>query len=244
MAINIQMKQDVSFLFSGLNNNKNTNVLSSDFLTQYASIKNGSYGKLLKAYYNETGNDSVKGLVNDTKNNTQKNMVSAEEAEALTKVQSTTDKLKDSADALLADGKDSVFNKEEEDAVYNAVNNFIKDYNSVISAAKEVGDDSVAKKATSLIEATTSNAKLLNQIGITVNEDNTLSIDKETFQKADESKVKNLFNSTGSYGYGVSVKSSMMNYAADRAASKANTYTVNGTYNNTYNTGNIFDSLF
>lgn len=242
MAITIQAKQDVSYLFSSLSNSNNnsSSILSGDLLTQYASIKNGSYGKLLKAYYSESASDSVKSLVN----NTQNNVVSSEETEALTKVQSTTDNLKESADALLANGKDSVFDKEEADAVYDAVNQFVKDYNSVISAAKEVSNENVANKAANMVEATQSNVKLLNQIGITVNEDNTLSIDKEAFQKADVSKVKNLFNSTGSYGYGVSVQASMINYAADRAASKANTYTVNGTYNNTYNTGNIFDSLF
>lgn len=245
MAITIQARQDVSYLFSGLNNNNNSSsIFGGDFLTQYASIKNGSYGKLLKAYYNETGNNSVNSTGKDTLKDTQKDVVSSKEKEALTQMQSTTDKLKESADALLDSSKKSVFNQEAPDAVYNAVNQFVKDYNSVVKAAKEVENQNVANKAANMIESTKSNAKLLNQVGITINEDNTLSIDKETFQKADVSKVKNLFNSTGSYGYGVSAKASLTNYAADRAASKANTYTVSGTYNNTYNTGNIFDSLF
>lgn len=257
MAINIQAKPDVSYLFSSLGTNT-SNAASSNFLLQYASIKNGSYGKLLKAYYSETASDSVKSLVNNTKKT---NTVTAEDAKALAEVQSATDDLKESADALLESGKDSVFNMKEittkdengvetttkgydTEAIYNAVNNFVKDYNSVIDAANAVEDEGIIKKATNMVESTISNAKLLNQIGITINEDSTLSIDKETFQKADVSKVKNLFNSTGSYGYGMSVKASMINFAADRAASKASTYTVNGTYNNTYNTGNIFDTLF
>lgn len=246
MAITIQAKPDVSYLFSSLNNNNNStsSIFGGDFLTQYASIKNGSYGKLLKAYYSEAANDSVSSTQKDTQKDTAKDVAASKEKEALAQVQSTTDKLKESADALLADGKDSVFAKEEADAVYNAVNQFVKDYNSVVEAAKEVGTQNVANKAANMIDATESNAKLLGQIGITINEDNTLSLDKETFQKADVSKVKNLFNSTGSYGYGMSAKASMINYAADRAASKADTYTANGTYNNTYNTGNIFDTLF
>ncbi len=239
MAMTIQSRQDVSYLFSSLGTNT-SNAASSNFLLQYASIKNGSYAKLLKAYYNETGNDSVKSLVNGT----QKNSVTAEDTKALTKVQSATDDLKESADALLDSSKKSVFNQEDADAVYNAVNNFVKDYNAVIDAVNAVEDDGIVKKATNMVESTIANVKLLNQIGITINDDSTLSIDKETFQKADVYKVKNLFNSTGSYGYGMSVKSSMINFAAERAASKANTYTVNGTYNNTYNTGNIFDSIF
>lgn len=239
MALNIQTRQDVSYLFSSLGTNT-ANAASSNFLMQYASIKNGSYGKLLKAYYNETGNDSVKSLVNATQKKTEE----AEDTKALAEVQSATDKLKESADALLDNGKNSVFKKEDTDAVYNAVNNFVKDYNSVISAANDVENKGIVDKATNMIQSSISNGKMLNQIGITINENGTLSLDKETFQKADVSKVKNLFNSTGSYGYGMSAKASMINFAADRAAAKANTYTVKGNYNNAYNTGNIFDSIF
>ena len=56
--------------------------------------------------------------------------------------------------------------------------------------------------------------------------------------------VKSLFNSTGSYGYSVSAQASMIDYAAERESSKANTYTVSGTYSNAYSTGSILDSMF
>ena len=40
------MKQNYSFLFQSMSGNSNLN-----FLSDYMSIKNGSYGKLMKAYY-------------------------------------------------------------------------------------------------------------------------------------------------------------------------------------------------
>lgn len=257
MTINIQPRQDVSYLFSSIGANT-AGTVGGNLLLQYSSIKNGSYGKLLKAYYSETSSDEVKSLVHNT---IQKDTVTSEDAKALAKVQSATDELKESADVLLESGKNSVFNLKEittkdengvetaakgydTEAIYNAVNNFVKDYNSVIDAAKAVEEEGIIKKAANMVESTNSNAKLLNQIGITINKDSTLSIDKETFQKADVAKVKNLFNSTGSYGYGMSAKTSMISFSAERAAAKASMYTVNGTYNNTYNTGNIFDTLF
>lgn len=257
---NIQMRQDVSYLFSSLGTNA-SNAANSNFLSQYASIKNGSYAKLLKAYYSETGNGTGNSSVKNPTSSKNPSALTSEDAKALTEVQKATDSLKESADALLDSGKKSVFNMKDittkdangvetttkgydTEAIYNAVNNFVKDYNAVIDAVNKVDTDSVVNKTANMVNSVLTNVKLLNKVGITINEDSTLSIDKETFQKADVSRVKNLFNSTGSFGYGMSAKASMINYAADRAASKANTYTVSGTYNNTYNTGNIFDSIF
>ena len=50
MSINIQAKTNYSFLFSGLSSTA-SNAASSNWLADYASIKNGSYAKLMKAYY-------------------------------------------------------------------------------------------------------------------------------------------------------------------------------------------------
>ena len=48
MSINIQAKPDMSFLLSSLGSGA-AGVAVSNFLSDYASIKNGSYGKLMKA---------------------------------------------------------------------------------------------------------------------------------------------------------------------------------------------------
>ncbi len=54
MSINVNAKNDYSFLFSGMSGSSGANL---NFLSDYASIKNGSYGKLLKSYYG-AGKDS------------------------------------------------------------------------------------------------------------------------------------------------------------------------------------------
>ncbi len=57
MSINIPQRNNYSTLFSSLptyRNNVNANVNSlSSLLSDYSSIKGGSYGKLMKAYYSE-----------------------------------------------------------------------------------------------------------------------------------------------------------------------------------------------
>lgn len=247
MGITIQTKTDYSFLFSGLNNANTTSNFGMDtsWLSDYASIKNGSYGKLLKAYYSETSNDSVSSLVEgrDKSSNSKTTSLTSDETKAYTEVQSATDALKESADALLEKGKDSVFSKET-DAIYNAVNSFVQDYNEVLAETADVDDNSIANRISNMVNTTAMNAEKLATVGITVNEDNTLAIDKDTFMKADMEQVKDLFNTTGAFGYSTSASASLINYSADYALSKANTYTLDGTYGNNYNIGNLFNSYF
>lgn len=253
MSINIQAKSDYSFLFSGLSSSA-SNALNGDFLGQYASIKNGSYGKLMKAYYSESSNDTVKSLA-------KKNGLTSEETKALAKVETSADALKESADALLVKGSDSLFQQKDittkdengvetttkgydTEGIYKAVNSFVTNYNSVINAVDSAENETVADRAAYMANATISNVKMLNQLGITINSDSTLSIDKDTFVKADMNKAKTLFNGNGSYAYRVSAQASLINYAADREANKSGTYTTSGTYTNNFSSGNLFSSYF
>lgn len=255
LNLNVHAKSDISYLFSSLGKSA-SNVASSDFLGQYASIKNGSYGKLMKAYYGKNASDSVKKLAQNT--DTRKTTTS-EETTNIAKVQTTTDALKESADALLANGSKSLFQqvdittKDENgvetttkgystDAIYNALNSFVLRYNAVVDAAGNISDKSVSGRIDSMTGATVSNYKLLNRVGITVGENGKLSINKDAFSKADMNTVKNLFHGSGSYGYQISAQSSMINFAADRLADKNNTYTVGGTYNRILSSGAIYNN--
>ncbi|MGN1148361.1 MAG: hypothetical protein ACI4TB_08055 [Lachnospiraceae bacterium] len=245
MSINIQAKNDYSFLFSGLGSSSKSGSLGNlNFLSDYASIKNGSYGKLMKAYYSKDDTSKEVSSIADKKNKTT-NSTSADTTKTLAKVQEATDSLKESADALLETGKKSVFKEDEiTEEAYKAVSQFVSDYNTTLNATDDVNSTSILNRTLSLTTATAANEKSLAAVGITINEDNSLSIDKDTFMKADAGTVKNLFNSTGSYAYRVSAQSSLINFAADNEASKAATYDFTGSYSNNYNTGNIFNSFF
>lgn len=261
MSINIQAKQDYSYLFGSLGSS-GSSMGNLNFLSDYASIKNGSYFKLMKAYYSEgSTSKQASSIVNSKKNNMSGNSVSADSNKTLAKVQSSTDKLKESADALLATGKDSLFAEKEittvdddgnkkttkgydKDAIYSAVSDFVKNYNSVLDASDDVNSTSILNRTASMVSATAANEKLLSSIGVTIGKDNSLSVDKETFMDADMTTVKSLFNGNYSYGYRVSAQASMINFAADNEAAKSGTYSGNGSYTNNYTSGNIFNSIF
>ena len=244
MAISIKPKMDYSSLFSGMNT-MGTGVSSmSTFLSDYASIKSGSYAKLMKAYYGKNSSN-VSDIV---KENNVKNNVDSDKA--IASVKSSAESLKSSADELLQKGSKSVFNTKEDgtydtDAIYDKVSQFVKDYNGIIDSTKDVSNSSIANTSKNLVSSTDINEKLLGKIGITIGSDNKLTIDEDSFKKADMSKVKSLFHGNGSYAYNVSTKSSMMTMNAERAAKKmSGFYASNAKYANNYNTGNIYSSFF
>lgn len=239
MGINLQIRNDYSYLFSGLNTSKTGSAGNLNFLSDYAAIKNGSYGKLMKAYYAETGSsDAVKKLAKAS------NSVSKDDTETLTKVKAATDDLKESADKLIAKGSKSVWAEDDMEKVYSAVNDLVKDYNSVLDTMDKTNSTSILSRAKSMVNNTAVNEKLLGKVGITINEDNSLSIDKKAFLEADKTTVKSLFSGNGSFAYRLSASASMMNYAAEKEADKAATYTITGAYGNTFSSGSVFDSLF
>lgn len=239
--MNIKMRTDYSNLFNSLSSGtRSTGTTNLNFLSDYASIKNGSYGRLLKAYYAKDNDDSDSSKTS-SKTSTS---TSKDDAKTLAAIETSTDALKESADALLEKGSKSVFNSDKEDAVYDAVAAFVEDYNSVVETAGKSDTNSILQNTLSMVNSTKANEKMLGKVGITINKDNTLSIDKEAFKKADETTVKSMFNTNGSFAYSVSASASFINFKAETEASKANTYDFNGKFNQNYTSGSIFNSYF
>ncbi len=217
---------------------------TTSILAEWASIKSGNYKRLMRAYYSQDSNTTSKTKSSSTK--------TKQEERAVTEAESSAQGLKKATDDLLATGNKSVFKKvDTKDAdgkvtqeydtnkIYNAVNKFVQNYNEVIKNTADTINSGVSSNRRSMISATDAKEKFLNDIGITINADNTLSIDKEAFQKADMSKVETMFSGNTSYGYQVSMRSSLIDYHAGR---EADTYNRYGGYN-TYKSGVNFDSL-
>lgn len=229
----------ISTLFgsSGYSNTAN----NINFLSDYASIKNGSYYKLMRAYYGE--DSKVDGLISDSST-----AISKDSAKKLTNVQDNADDLKEAADELYKTGSKSIFKqvdiKQEDgttrkdydtEAIYKKVSQFVDRYNGLLDSAEDVDSESVNRAVKNMKTSTSANGKLLGSVGISIKSDGSLKLDEAAFKAADMGKVKELFNGTGSYGYQISARASMADYAAQREAAKANTYNKYGNYSNNYN---------
>ncbi len=231
----------VSSLFSSTSSTGTSGILSD-----FYSIRNGSYKKLLRAYYSLDKGDSSSKSSTTTKKTT--TSTATDSTKTLSSIKSSTDELKASADKLLKTGTKSLFNMKDGeydvDAIYSAVKSFVEDYNDVIDATEESNTKNIATNSASMITSTMANSKMLSKIGITMETDGKLTLDKTEFMKADMNKVKSLFNGSGSYGYQISAKASMINYYASREAGKANTYTSKGSYSYNYSSGDLLNKLY
>lgn len=258
ISINVGMKQDYSYLFQSMSTGSGSGMGNLNFLSDYAAIKNGSYGKLMKAYYAETGSSAkaAKSVLGKQSIST-----SSDDTKTIANIEKAAEGVKEAADDLLSTGSDSVFRKvsvtkkDEQgfenttkeydvDKIYKAVSSFVDKYNKVIDAVENSSTQNIVNKTLSLVNMTEANEDLLAKVGITIGEEGDLSIDEKTFKAADMTTVKSLFNGSNSYAYRVSAQASLIDYAASRESSKANTYTFTGNYSNAYSTGNLMDALF
>lgn len=219
---------DYSDLFSNLGT---TSGSSSSFsLSDYASIKNGSYRKLLNAYY--------------AKQNAEKASGSSDSSQTLTRMQTGADALKKSAETLMDDSlweKKEITKKDEKtgeetktldydwEKITKAVKTFIEDYNTVVKQAGDSNATGVLRSAAWMTQKTKAYSSLLSQVGISITKDNTLELDEEALKESNGNTLKTLFSGNSSYVSQISQKASAISNAA-AGANKTASYTKNGTY--------------
>ena len=228
MSINIQSKQDFSYLFSGLGGDSSS-AAGNSFLADYASIKNGSYGKLMKAYYGNINSSSTTasgkkantGNVLDQILEAKKNpTVSKKAQEANSNLTSGISSLINSVSALqnentyktLEDGKSAA------DKVVSAIKNYVSQYNDVVKAAKDSTLTSATSHVASMMKSSQANAGKLAEIGISINRDGTLQLNEGKLKETDISKVQELFSKEDILSYGSTVKA-RLGFASASASS-------------------------
>lgn len=209
ISVNVGSSQDYSYLFQSLSSG-NTNL---NFLSDYASIKNGSYGKLMKAYYGTVKNSgaesgstrsSSKNILEKLEQEKKNPTVSKDVQTSNSNLTSGLSSLKSSISALQ---KDSTYTDTENgqsaaDKVVSAVKAFVSDYNNVVSAAK--GSTLTGKTAyvANMMSNTAANSDKLSEIGVRVNTNGTLEVDETKLKTVDIAKVQDLFSAKDIMSYG------------------------------------------
>lgn len=240
---------NTSFLFNNTSSTSSTsgssNLLGID-LAEYSSVTKGSYNKLVKAYYKKYGSNSSGTSSEDTKDTTKTRTLLKGKADSLYKAAGT----------LVNTGKDSLFQKVDikdeksgtttkdydKDKIYKAVNSLVSSYNDLVKSSTDSQDNAVLRQTLGMVRSASSNGKLLNDVGIKVNSDNTLSVDEETFKNADMSVVKTLFNGSGSFGDRIQTTAGNIDMKLGNSLGNNFTYTAYGTLGS-YSTGSLLDSM-
>ncbi len=214
-------------------------------VSDYAMIKNGSYGKLMKAYYAKQDADKLSQ--------------SGDSSKTLTLMRSGADSLKKSAEAL-GDAplyeKKKYKKKDEEtgeemevedydwDAITKAVKSFVDDYNAVVEQAGNSETKDVLRNAVWMTGITEKTGNLLSKVGITVGKGNKLEFDEEALKKKTTlgksgiefdniSTLKSLFTGHGSFADKIAQKASAISSAAARTKGVDKIYNKQGTYSDT-----------
>lgn len=232
---------DYSSLFSSLNTSESSGSGSS-LLTDWASLKNGSYQKLAKAYYSKNSDTSVDS--DEAKETIKSNSM----------LKSNVTDVKSSVSALSAA---SLYEKKEKkdadgnttmdydyDKIVAALKKYVESYNSTIDKADDSDNAGVLRNAAAMTRATASNQNMLSSIGITVGEDNKLELDEEEVKKADITAIKSLFVGGGSYGSQIENSATELINKLNAENNKLSSYTANGSYSTAGAVGGLYDGTY
>jgi hypothetical protein len=229
MAINgINNQSNISSLYNsifGIGSNSDSG--SSYGISDLAMIRNGSYGKLMKAYYatENAGKTEEETKADQTK---------------LVNVKSQAASLNNSLEDLRskslyepAGTDDKGKNTYDQDKITKSVKDFVDKYNSYVKSSSDVDSVSILKKSVSMIGFTAKNTGMLSKIGITIGENNQLTINEDKLKNASVHDVSSLFQGIGSYGDSVqNLARQSYQLANSQAYQRGNgsSYTYSGSY--------------
>ncbi len=178
----IAQRQDYSQLFNNLpaRNNQN-NIFNSINLSDYATVKNGSYGKLLKAYYAPEKTDAKNSskTTSDIKQTDEKDIKkeASNVKEKAGLLNNAFDKISDSSKEI---------NKDD-------IKAFTDRYNDMLKAGS-ASSDNVTKAMTSGLKSLSSrNSSEMQKLGIEINKDGSLKFDEKTFENVSDNKLSDSF---------------------------------------------------
>ncbi len=208
---------DITSMLGNSNTNSN-NSLGSFSFTDYAAIKNGSYGKLVKSYYAGTdkANNDAKASSAKSSDSVKSKAAAEVDKTGLTQIKKDADELKTSAEALAGnDLWNAADGKVDTAKITSAVKSFADNYNKVIDQASKVSSKEVSQDVKFMTGMTDTFSKVLGKVGITVGTDGKMTVDEDALKKADTSTLKSLFNGNAAYGSQIADKAGSIYRDAD-----------------------------
>lgn len=202
---------------SMFNTNNSTNLYS--LFSERASIKNGTYKRLLKSYFSSVGGDSDgttasrksrgSDIIDKLLREKMYPTVSKETKEANSNLTSGLGSLQSSVSALQ---KDSTYEDTENgstaaDKVVSAMKSYVSSYNDVVTASKSSTLTNKTAYVANMMSTTSKYSKELAEIGVSLKQDGTLQLDETKLKSADISKVQKLFSSDNIQSYGSTIAS-------------------------------------
>lgn len=254
-----------STLFSGMNSSGSS---FSGLLGEYNQIRNGTYGRLLKAYYKKYNADGTAKTDTTDKitNKVKTSSDTVDTAKELDAVKTSATTLQDAAMKLatVKTGSSSLYEKKtivdtnedgststrtdyDYDTLVKSVQSFVSAYNDTLESVGTIEASSVLQKTQWMTQVTNQYKDELAGVGISVDKDGRLTLDEKVLREKEMTELQDFFEGTNSVPGQLARKASNLAGAAELQATKAaSAYTATG---NNYtadsmNSGTLFDSLF
>lgn len=216
---------------------------ASSFLTDYYSIKSGSYYKVAKKYYSS----------DEVKNSNKSSNTSTAEEKKTTLVKSAAETAVGSLSKLMDDSlyrkvetKDSDGSKVmdyDRTSIQANLKKFVEGYNELVKGTGDLDDRSTLKSGVRLVNQTKVYEKALNSIGVNIKADNTMEIDEKAFAKADMLNVKSMF--TGNVSFAKNIQNKFLQiYSSASNAIEGSDGLYSSQAKKSISVGNMFDSMF
>ena len=200
---------DTFFGTSG-SGNSGSSLVSS--LGDLQMIKSGVYKKAMKSLYAAKKSETESGSDTDSI----KESGTADSKVSLSNLKSSSQKLYKAANSL----KTAAFTEDAKSGdLLDKVKTFVNEYNTTLNATKNMNSYSILQTAVWSTQQMNISEGLLNKVGISIGEDNTLSIDEDKFKEAKLSDLKALCSGSSSLADRVSQKASTLyNQSANQLA--------------------------
>ena len=217
-----------SGLFSTSTSTQNSLTSLYNNLGDYSTIQSGSYKKLLSSYYKTTDDSSsdtsnkVSSLLQTTNKSTNN--------KDLTNLKSASDDLSKAGQKLLQKGSNTVFSEDNVDDMVSAVKTFATAYNKTITRAEDIADVNVTEKVDAMTSNTNAYAADLESIGITIGEDQKITVNEEKLKSADIASVKKILNSNNSFVGQTIQKATQIGSAIQNTINGIGLYNSSGSY--------------
>lgn len=223
----------------------------SGFNSALFSYMNGGNNSFLNSVYGTGRTASMFGTKNANKYS---NIMSYYEKMAYNGIKAGAAGLRTHSEALNETGEESLFGKAEATGntkdVVNEINNFVEDYNAMLSNMKKTGGSIQTTYAGQFSTQALIHREELAKIGITAQKDGTLSVNEATLKAAGIDDMKKVFQGTSSFAGRVSMKSIYVESSAvsNLSGNMYGSYNRYGGYQNSFTYGaystNSFASLY
>lgn len=196
-------------------------LFSTDNIQSYGS----TIASRIKFAGGSTSTNTTTGTTNNTTNTDTKKPTSTSAA-ALKKDGEAL-----ASNELFAKVKDADGNETDEydvSKILSTAKSFVSNYNAMFDKAESSSNSGVLSNLSYIRERTANNTKTLKEFGFSVDKKGRLSLDEDTFKKADMSKVHDFFKNYGSY---VASNASRVDYYMNTNANATSGYTSKASYN-------------